>query len=140
MSTENEIVVEDVGDIGTGVFKKGIKQKDVSHALRWDILDSENIKAEEGWEVEVEEWWTSKTCKKYVKMYHIDKLWPRDCHESHTKAFTTRPWMCNNDHFVHHAEEVWQALFGDCPRSKGFFNYSLLSMVYSELILKKKVD
>ena len=88
----------------------------------------------------MEEYWTSKTSKKYVKMYHVDKLWPRGCHEMNTKSFTARPHMCNNDHFLHHAEEVWRTLFGDRQKSKGFFNYSLLSMVYTELILKKKVD
>ena len=117
-----------------------MKQKGNAHAVRWEILDNEDIKGEEGWEVEMEEYWTSKTSKKYVKMYHVDKLWPRGCHEMNTKSFTARPHMCNNDHFLHRAEEVWRTLFGDRQKSKGFFNYSLLSMVYTELILKKKVD
>ena len=57
-----------------------------------------------------------------------------------TKSFTARPHMCNNDRFLHRTEEVWRTLFEDHQKSKGFFNYSLLSMVYTELILKKKVD
>jgi hypothetical protein len=120
--------------------KKKVKQKGASHALRWDILDNDIIKAEQGWEAELQEFWTSKTCKIYVKMYHIGKLWPRECHESHTRYFACKPWLCKDDHFLHRAEEVWRALFGDRPKSKGFFNYSLLSMVYSELILKRNVD
>ena len=88
----------------------------------------------------MEEYWTSKTSKKYVKMYHVDKLWLRGCHEMNMKSFTARLHMCNNDHFLHCAEEVWRTLFGDRQKSKGFFNYSLLLMVYTELILKKKVD
>jgi RING-H2 zinc finger domain len=140
MSTEKVIVEEDVGELGTGGSKKRNKQKGASHALHWEILDNEDIKADEGWEAETEEFWTFKTCKKYVKMYHVDKLWPRDNHESNTKAFACRPWMCKDEHFIYRAEEVWRALFGDRPRSKGFFNYSLVSMVYTELILKQKVD
>jgi hypothetical protein len=48
--------------------------------------------------------------------------------------------MCKDDHFNHQAEEVWRALFGNRNKSKGFFNYSLLSMVYAELKLERKVD
>ena len=137
---EDVTVDKETEAIGNEGSKKRFKQKGASHALQWEILDNENVKAEDAWEAETEEFWTSKTCKKYVKMYHIDKLWPRECHESHTKNFACRPWMCKNDHFNHRAEEVWRALFGDRPRNKGFFNYSLVSMVYAELILKRKVD
>ena len=140
MAANTETVVQDAGGLGTGGSKKRLKQKGNADAVRWDILDNKDIKAEKGWEVEMEEYWTSKTSKKYVKMYHVDKLWPRGCHEMNTKSFTARPHMCNNDHFLHRAQEVWRTLFGDRQKNKGFFNYSLLSMVYTELILKKKVD
>ena len=140
MATEKQIVTEDGSDIGASGLKKRMKQKGVAHDLHWEILDNASIQAEEGWDAETHDYWTSKTCKKYVKMYHIDKLWPRSCHESHTKSFTCRPWMCNNDHFIYRAEEVWRALFGNRPKSKGSFNYSLLSMVYSEVVLNRKVD
>jgi len=140
MSTENKIMAEDAGDVGSGGSKTRNKQKGAAHALHWEILDNQEIKAEDGWESEVDDYWTFKTCKKYVKMYHIGKLWPRDCHEVNTKNFACKPGMCNDDHFIYHGHEVWQALFGDRPRSKDYFNYSLLAMVYAELILKRKVD
>ena len=132
MSTEREIVEDNAVEVGTDESKKTrIKQKGAFHALHWEILDNEDMKADEGWEAKTKEFWTSKTCKKYVKMYHIDKLWPRDCHESNTKGFSCKPWMCKDDRFVYRAEMVWRALFGDRPKSKGSFNYSLLSMVYT---------
>jgi hypothetical protein len=28
-----------------------------------------------------------------MKMHHIDKLWPEECHEVHTKNFACKPWM-----------------------------------------------
>ena len=31
-------------------------------------------------------------------------------------------------------------MFGNRPKSKGYFNYILLSMVYSEVVLERKVD
>ena len=140
MSTEHVIENPEVDELGSAGPKRRIKKKGARHSLGWEILDNENIKAEDGWEAQRENYWTSKICKKYVKMYHIGKLWPRDCHESHTKAFACKPWMCKNDHFLHRAEEVWQALFGNRPKSKGYFNYILLSMVYSEVVLERKVD
>jgi hypothetical protein len=88
------------------------------------------VRAEKGCENEKEEYWSSKTYKKYVKMYHIDKLW----------SFACRPWTCNDDHFIHRAKEVWRALFGNLEKSKGLFNYGLVVMVYAELKLERKVD
>lgn len=58
---------------GGSETKKG-KRKGVPHELHYEILDDATIKAESGWEKEEEEYWNSKMCKKYVKMYHIDKL------------------------------------------------------------------
>jgi hypothetical protein len=68
-------------------------------------------------------------------MYHIDNLWPRECHEALTKNFACRPWMCKDNHFNHQIEEVWQALFGNHDKNK-----CLMSMVYAKLKLECKVD
>jgi hypothetical protein len=73
-------------------------------------------------------------------MCHIDKLWPKECHAAHTKGFAYRPYTCKDDHFIHRAEEVWRALFGNWERSKGLLNYGLVAMVYAELKLESKVD
>jgi hypothetical protein len=79
-------------------------------------------------------------------MCHIDKLWPKEWYAAHTFAcglrsgFACRPWTCKDDHFIHRAEEVWQALFGNRERSKGLLNYGLVVMVYAELKLERKVD
>ena len=54
--------------------KKRTKVKGRTHGLHFQILDDPNIKAESNWEKEKAEYWTSKMCKKYVKMYHIDNL------------------------------------------------------------------
>jgi hypothetical protein len=98
-------------------------------------LDDPNVHAEKGWENEKEYCFS-----KYVKMCHIDKLWPKECHAAHTKSFACRPWTCNDDHFIHRAEEVWRALFGNRLKNKGLFNYGLVVMVYVELKLERKVD
>ena len=120
---------------------KRSKAKGAPHGLHYEILDDPNIKAESDWEKEEAEYWSSKMCKKYVKMYHIDKLWPRESHARHTHDYSCKPWTCNNKHFVHRSNEVWKALFGEGKAMcKGYINYSLASMVYAELILVRKVD
>ena len=88
----------------------------------------------------VDEYWTSKLCKKYVKMYHIGKLWPQELHAGHTREFSFKPASCLSPHFVHRSVEVWRALFGDKSMSKGRINYTIASMVYTELKLARKVD
>jgi len=58
---------------GSISYKKSYKKGD-THGLHYEILDDPNIKAESNWEKEDAEYWSSKMCKQYVKMYHIDKL------------------------------------------------------------------
>jgi hypothetical protein len=103
-------------------------------------LEDLNVRVEKGWKYEKEEYWSSKMCKKYVKMCHIDKLWPKECYVVHTKGFACRPYTCKDDHFIHRAEEAWRALVGNRERSKGLLNYGLVAMVYAELKLERKVD
>jgi len=120
--------------------KKKSKPKGQNHGVHYEILEDPNIIAEPGWEKEKKENWTAKECKKYVKMYHIGKHWPRECHPVDTKAFTCNPTKCLNEHFMFRCEEVWRSLFGDRPKGKGAFPYILMAMVYAELILKRKVN
>jgi hypothetical protein len=89
------------------------------------MLNNPNVQAKMGWKNKKEEYKSSKTCKKHVKVYHIDKPWPKKCHEAHTKKFA---WNMDLQgyHFNHRAKEVWRALFGNHNKRKGFFNYSLV--------------
>ena len=123
-----------------GDQKKRNKVKGTTHGLHYEILDDPNIIAESGWENVDADYWTSKLCKQYVKMYHINKLWPRDAYARQTADFNCKPHSCIDPYFVHRATEVWGAMFGPKPMSKGYINYSLASMVYAELRLKLKVD
>jgi len=142
MATKTEVDVEVDGPQGSAEWEKEKKpkRKGKPHPLNWEVLDNPDIKAEQGWEDEEQEYWTSQDCKKFVKMYHIGKLWPRRCHEVNTKASSCMPVTCRDDHFNHRCEEVWRALFGDRVKGKDSFPYILLAMVYTELILKRKVN
>jgi hypothetical protein len=104
---EHDVVIRGQGSPIAGNFTKRYKPKGTHHAFDWEALEDPNVHVEKGWENEKEECWSSKTCKKYVKMCHINKLWPKECHAANTKSFVCRPWICNDDHFIHRAEEVW---------------------------------
>jgi hypothetical protein len=138
--TEHDVVTRKQGSPVTGDSTKRHKPKGAHHAFDWEALEDPNVCAEKGWKNEKEEYWSSKTCKKYVKMCHIDKLWPKEYHAAHTKGFACKPLKCKEDHFIHRAEEVWRALFGNRERSKGLLNYGLVAMVYTKLTLERKVD
>ena len=134
------MVSEELGSPIARDSTKRYKPKDAHHAFDWKALEDPNVRAKKGWENEEEEYWSSKTCKKYVKMCHIDKLWPKKHHTVNTKNLAYRPLTCNDDYFIHRAEKVWRALFGNRKKSKGLFNYGMLVMVYLELNLERKVD
>ena len=57
-------------------FKKSTKGK--SQDMDWDVYFNEFCIAEEGWQYEPKKVWSCTTCKQYLKMSHITKLWPTD--------------------------------------------------------------
>ncbi len=136
----SEVPTKSEGMTSGGDNQKKVHKKGGTHGLHHEILDDPNIKAESNWEKEDAEYWSSKMCKQYVKMYHIDKLWPRECHKNHNRDYCCNPRTCNDKHFVHRAEQVCRVLFRDKLRNKGNINYTLAAMVYSKLVLKRKVD
>ena len=105
LNLQVSIVKEEVKS--EGATKRGVKTKGVPHNFCWEILDNPNIKAEKNWETEDAEYWTFKTCRQYIKMYHIDKLWPRDQHERQTQDFACKPHNCRSLLFVQRCNEVW---------------------------------
>jgi hypothetical protein len=73
-----------------GGSNKRHKPKGTHHAFDLELLENPYMQVEMGWENEKEEYWSSKTCK-YMKMYHINKLWAKECHAVYTKSFACRP-------------------------------------------------
>lgn len=57
-----------------GGISKRQKSKAIFHKLHFEILNDPNIKAKSNWKNKEVKYWTSKLCRKYVKMYHIDIL------------------------------------------------------------------
>jgi hypothetical protein len=113
------------------------------HALNVEMMENRAVLAEEGWERVVLQYWTCKTTKKYVKMYHIDKLFPFAVWSYNHNASGVKPSESTSKHFKHWALEVWSALYPERPfgpKNKNIISYSFTAMLYAELVLKRKVD
>ena len=81
--------------------------------------------------------------KKYVKMYHIDKLFPEAVWPYNLKNSSVKPNQSKSKYFAHRAFEVWSALYPNKSfglDNKNIISYSMATMVYAEIELKKKVD
>jgi hypothetical protein len=88
-------------------------------------------------------YWVCNPAKKYVKMYHLDKLFPEAVWKYNHRVFGVKPGESKSKHFVHRALEVWSALYPDKPfgpNNKNIISYSMVAMVYVEIELKRKVD
>ena len=60
-----------------GEVRDSAAPKGKASEMDWDATDDPDNVAEDGWHDEKETPWTCITCKKYVKMKHLMKLWPR---------------------------------------------------------------
>jgi len=112
-------------------------------ALREDITRDSRITAEAGWDSDPTPYWSCNTAKKFVKMAHINKLFPENVWKYNQNNFGVKPKESKSKHFAHRALEVWAALYPNKPfgpDNKNIISYSLAAMVYAELELKKKVD
>jgi hypothetical protein len=76
-------------------------------------------------------------------MHHIDKLFPQAVWNYNHRVFGVKPMESKSKHFAHRALEVWSTLYPDKPfgsKNKNIISYSMAAMVYTELVLKRKVD
>jgi hypothetical protein len=107
--------------------------------FNWDqVLDPDCV-AEPGWDTEPQRTWTCTTCKKYVKMTHLAKLWPRSQMEISAPRWEGPTSNCQSNHFLRRYWEVHDAV--GLPNSKPtMMNYSLMAMVWAEIVLHKDVD
>jgi hypothetical protein len=56
--------------------RKSSSSKGRSQELDWDAIEDPDCVAKPGWQDEPKTPWTCTTCKAYVKMKHLAKLWP----------------------------------------------------------------
>jgi hypothetical protein len=112
-------------------------------AVKEEITGNSRILAEPGWNSVTLPYWVCNTAKKYVKMHHIDKLFPEAVWNYNHRVFGVKPKESKSKHFAQRALEVWSALYPDKPfgpNNKNIISYSMAAMVYAEIELKRKVD
>jgi hypothetical protein len=123
-----------------GRDRKGLR---TPQAVKEEITGNSRILAEHGWDSITLPLWTCNTPKKYVKMHHIDKLFPEAVWKYNCRVSSIKPGECKSKHFAHRVLEVWSTLYPDKPfglNNKNIISYSMVAMVYAEIELKRKVD
>jgi hypothetical protein len=123
-----------------GRDRKGLR---TPQAVKEEITGNSRILAEPGWDSVTSPLWTCNTAKKYVKMHHIDKLFPEAVWEYNHRVSGVKPGESKSKHFAYRVLEVWSTLYPDKPfgpNNKNIISYSMALMVYAEIELKRKVD
>ena len=107
--------------------------------MDWEATDDPDCVAEDGWQDEEERLWNCTMCKRYVKMKHLLKLWPR------SQAIMSGPRRegstsnCESEHFMQRYHEVTIAV-GVRNLRPEIMLYSNMAMVWAEIVLHKEVD
>jgi hypothetical protein len=75
-------------------------------AIKEEITGNLAILAEPGWKSIPSSYWVCNVAKKYVKMHHIDKLFPQAVWNYNHKASNVKPSKSTSKYFAHRALEV----------------------------------
>ena len=120
-------------------LNRGIAPKGKASKMNWDATDDPDVVAEYGWQDEEETLWTCTMCKRYVKMKHLMKLWPRAQARISGPRREGLASSCQSAHFLHRYHEVTIAV--DVRNSRPeIMLYSNMAMVWAEIVLHKDVD
>jgi hypothetical protein len=125
---------------GDGLVGRGTGTR---QGLNAKIMENITILIEEGWKSVGLQYWCCNMAKKYVKMCHIDKLFPCVVWDYNHNISRMKPSKSISKHFVHRALEVWSVLYLEKSfelKNKNIFSYSMAAMLYVDLELEKKVD
>jgi hypothetical protein len=125
---------------GNGRDRRGPR---IPQAIKEQITRSSAILAEPRWKSVPSLYWVCNVAKKYVKMHHIDKLFPQAVWNYNHRASGVKPSKNTSKHIVHCALEFWSPLYLEKPfgsKNKNIISYSMVAMLYVELELKRKVD
>ena len=92
-----------------------------------------------GWEEEQTKVWDCTMCKKYMKMTHIQKLWPRERVLKQASRWEGQTSTCQSEHFKQRYIQVHRVL-GIKSAKWNVMNYNVMAMVWAEIVLHKDVD
>jgi hypothetical protein len=118
---------------------RAVAPKGKAPEMDWDATDDADVVAEYGWQDEEETLWTCTMCKRYVKMKHLMKLWPRAQARISGPRREGLASSCESSHFLHRYHEVTAAVGVRNSRPE-IMLYSNMAMVWAEIVLHKDVD
>ena len=84
----------------------GGSKKGKSQEMNWKDWADITCVAESRWQEEPKKIWDCTTCKKYIKMTHLSKLWSRNRAEVQVRRWEGQMSTCNSDHFIRRYEEI----------------------------------
>lgn len=118
---------------------KKASRKGRPQSFDWDAWSDALCVGEPGWEEEPTKVWDCTMCKKYVKMTHIQKLWPRERVEYQATRWEGQTSTCQSEHFKQRYIQVHRVL-GISSKKWNIMNYNVMAMVWAEIVLHKDVD
>ena len=98
--------------LGDGRDRKGLWKP---QAVKEGITRNSRILAEPGWDSITSLYWVCNMAKKYVKMHHINKLFPETVWNYNHRVFGIKPSENKSKHFAHYALEAWSVIYLDKP-------------------------
>ena len=111
--------------------------------IKEQITRNSTILIEHRWKTVPSPYWVCNVARKYVKMHHIDKLFPQVVWNYNHSCSSVKPSQSTSKHFAHCVVEVWSYLYLERPfgsKNKNIIFYSMAAMLYAELELMRKVD
>ena len=112
-----------------GCDRKGLR---IPQAIKEEIIGNSRIIAKLGWNSVTSSYWIWNKAKKYVKLYHIDKLFLEVMWTYNHRVFSIKPKKNKSKYFAHRVLEVWFALYPDKsfgPNNKNIISYSMMTMI-----------
>ena len=123
----------------SGSQRRSSSSKGQPQDMDWDCYYDDDCVADAEWQVDTTDPWTCTTCKQYIKMKHLAKLWLPSDVAKYVKRWEGRLDSCQSAHFKMRYREVHDAV--GLPNSKkNIMNYSTMAMVWAEIVLHKDVD
>lgn len=106
---------------------------------RLHILIDDELKAFKGWET-VRTPWCYADCSRYISWCHVGRMWPYSRYAQSRRYHRANLNYCSNDIFKERCIQAFQHIYNKRKVPRNEVNFSILKMVYAEVILEVPVD
>jgi hypothetical protein len=128
-------------NVGKGSKKRLCTGRKVRHMQkkRLHILANKELKAFTGWEAAPKPW-TFPQCAKYIGWCHVGHMWPYSRYAQCRRDNRANLHYCTNEVFKERCIQVSQFIYDEAKVNRNEVNFSILRMVYAEVVLGVPVD